>query len=153
MAKPALNEKTKDLQPFKLDDMRLHESVNARWRVVLSKDVDPDDFENPALWSVVCQKWRAFDTVEAVSKTSWNEGLVISAERGCTPILKLLRTVTFELPPENVRGELPKGYKIEFDPLTATYSALRESDRHPMGIQTKTYEEARAALVSNAIFR
>lgn len=151
----SVNGAEKQIKPVQMNALTLYDQGNARWRVVLPAGLKADELESPELWTVVSNKIRPFDSIEAIGHdgTFWAELLVLSAERGFQAVVKCLRVAEFEAMPKNSYSDLPTGYRIDYDPTTARYVPVRESDNVRMCEPQATREMARSRLVENAVFR
>lgn len=156
MAKPEavkLEPPKAEPKPIQMNELKLRESCNANWTLEIRDGKRPEQLEDNALWTIVRDKVRAFDLVHAVAKDFFAEYLIVSAERGFAPIVKMLRAVEFTSLPENQHNDLPPGYRIDFDNLTSTYRAFRERDNIPMTPSLPSREDVRRQLVTHASLR
>lgn len=145
----SVNGSEKPIQPIAANKLELYESRNARWRTVLPSGVKPEEAENPALYTVVSNKLRPFDTIEFLSADAnfWGEVLVVASEKGFPVVTKCLRVVEFQSLPKNEHSDLPTGYEIRYDATQNEYRPYR-SDGTPMAPSQPTREMARQRLVN-----
>jgi len=152
-ATPKLEPPKPEFQPILASAMKLHESVNAVWRVEERSGRRPEQLENPVIWTTVAGKLRPFDLIQVAARDYWAELLVVTSEKSFAPVVKLLRAIEYTGLPENQHTDIPAGFRIDFDNLTNTYRAFRIKDGVAMTPPLPTREAVRGQLVNHATLR
>jgi hypothetical protein len=151
------SEAPKALQPVRKNAVTPLESKSMRWRAFVPATVTLEDLTNPELWSVVRDQLRAFDIVEVVREDEafWAEVFVRQAGEGRRKgavIVKVLRSIKLEAKTEDDH-DLPAGFEIREDNQTHSFYGVRVSDGARFGTHSKSWEDARRAIVDHASLR
>jgi hypothetical protein len=147
--------KPQEIKPFPLTALKLHEFQNCTWRLNCPAGTRIEDLENPAIWGAVQDKIRPFDLIQVVCAGFWIELLVVDSEKSFPVTIAILRKTKLPLLVKQISNAsgLPQGFRIDFDPLSKTYTAYRDKDNIRMTQAFHSREDCRRALVDHASLR
>lgn len=122
--------KPRELQPAPASSIQLHEHANMHWVMDAPAGTTREDLHDSTFWLVAASKMRSYDTVEvrAADGRWWAECLILEAEKGYRPVVRVLR---FEaLPDRSARAydAIPPSLELVFDPASNTYDVVRRKD-------------------------
>lgn len=146
-----------ELRPLLPTELKLLEFCNADRSATACAGAMPEDYLDPAMWSLVDNLYP-FDVVRMVAAngTWWAEYLISHVE-GKTVSVKLLMAVELTKPTPAPHGGLPPGYSIRRgDPGDGqAWCVIRDADQFLMNpnMDHRSYDDCRTWLLSLAIFR
>jgi hypothetical protein len=118
--------------------------------VHLDESVQPQDLENPELYSLIKESLRAFDIVNVIHPHWWAEVLIRWNEQHGPVQVVVLRVVQLPAPLEGGLDVLPQGHSIRYDASDSTYQGWRDRDNVPLTPKLPSRELARRELVDHA---
>lgn len=133
--------------------LKLSESVNNRWRVVIARGTPRERLLDSDFWSVVSGDFLPFDTIACVDegRTYYAELLVLEAGRGYAHLEELLYKA---LPPLIVANkDVPPNHEIVHLGPEELYAVRRISDGVLLGKGFASRNEALQFLLEHATLR
>lgn len=143
-----------EIKPASLAAFSLTENIRQIWFWKPTPAVTIENIEDPRHFDLVKSKLQVHDRIEVILASGvWAELYCCFVELGSTCVVKLMRS--FQLPPEpdiEVRF-LPRGFRLDRDPITRLYSVTRLSDDQILVRDKATPVDARIELLNHATLR
>ena len=123
-------DKPREVKPAPVSALHLFEHSNMTWTLDAPAGTRREDLSDWVFWSAIALKLRSYDIVQVRSTDGrwWAEVLVVEAEKGYRPVVRVLRFE--ELPDRSSRAydAIPPELELVFDPAANTYDVIRRRD-------------------------